>query len=213
MALRATIHGAGLSVADIDCGCYADHALTTACHPSEAKERMVIRLLAFALCDDVALAFGAGLSIDDEPDLAARDPTGEIETWIDVGWWDERRVRRARSRRAGRDLRRRKGRRVLGAVRRYLGALRHYPSDRGFGARVAGLGRASASRDAPALLDPGRESDAWRRRRAGELRAHRATSARLTGCQRCLTPSSSRCPAPALPRPVKPGQGIRCSIY
>ncbi|MCL4182540.1 MAG: YaeQ family protein [Burkholderiaceae bacterium] len=95
MALRATIYKAGLSVADIDRGYYADHALTIARHPSETEERMMIRILAFALRADTALAFGPGLSTDDEPDLSARDPTGAIQTWIDVGWPDERRVRRA----------------------------------------------------------------------------------------------------------------------
>lgn len=98
MALRATIYKAELSVADIDRGYYADHALTIARHPSETEERMMIRLLAFALRADPALTFGPGLSTDDEPDLCARDATGAIDTWIDVGWPDERRVRRACSR-------------------------------------------------------------------------------------------------------------------
>lgn len=64
---------------DSDRGYYADHAPTIACHPSENEERMMIRLLALALCADGALAFGPGLSTDDEPDLSARDPTGAIE--------------------------------------------------------------------------------------------------------------------------------------
>ncbi len=98
MALKATIYKAELSVADIDRGYYGDHSLTIARHPSETEERMMIRILAFALRADAALTFGRGLSTDDDPDLLLPDLTGAIEAWIDVGWPDERRVRRACSR-------------------------------------------------------------------------------------------------------------------
>ena len=95
MALKSTIFKADLSVADIDRGYYRDHAMTIARHPSETDERMMVRLLAFALNADDALAFGRGLSTDDEPDLWRRDLTGAIEQWIDVGLPDEREVRKA----------------------------------------------------------------------------------------------------------------------
>ena len=95
MALKSTICKAQLSMADIDRGYYRDHALTLARHPSETDERMMIRILAFALHADDALEFGRGLSTDDEPDLWRRDPTGTILQWIDVGLPDERDVRKA----------------------------------------------------------------------------------------------------------------------
>ena len=95
MALKSTIYKAELSIADVDRGYYADHALTLACHPSETEERMMVRLLAFALHADDALAFGRGLSSEDEPDVARRDPTGAIDLWIDVGLPDERELRKA----------------------------------------------------------------------------------------------------------------------
>jgi uncharacterized protein YaeQ len=95
MALRSTVYKAELGVADVDRGYYADHALTIARHPSETEERMMVRLVAFALNADEALAFGRGLSTDDEPDLWRRDLTGAIELWIDVGLPDEREVRKA----------------------------------------------------------------------------------------------------------------------
>lgn len=95
MALKSTIHKVDLSVADIDRGHYHDYALTIARHPSETEERMMVRLLAFALHADEALAFGRGLSTDDEPDLWLRDLTGRIETWIDVGLPDVRWLRKA----------------------------------------------------------------------------------------------------------------------
>jgi len=95
MALKSTIFKAELSIADIDRGYYRDHALTIARHPSETDERMMVRLLAFALHADDNLAFGRGLSSDDEPDLWQRDLTGSIERWIEVGLPDEREVRKA----------------------------------------------------------------------------------------------------------------------
>ncbi len=95
MALKSTIFKADLSVADIGRGYYRDHAVTIARHPSETDERMMVRLLAFALHADDALAFGRGLSAEDEPDLWRRDLTGVIEAWIEVGLPDEREVRKA----------------------------------------------------------------------------------------------------------------------
>ncbi|MGE5761128.1 MAG: YaeQ family protein [Gemmatimonadota bacterium] len=95
MALKSTIFKAALAVADIDRGYYADHALTIARHPSETDERMMVRLLAFALHADEALVFGRGLSAEDEPDLWRRDLTGAIEHWIEVGLPDERVLRKA----------------------------------------------------------------------------------------------------------------------
>lgn len=95
MALKSTIFKADLAVADIDRGYYHDHALRIAQHPSETGERMMVRLLAFALHADEALEFGRGISTEDEPDLWRRDLTGAIEEWIDVGLPDEREVRKA----------------------------------------------------------------------------------------------------------------------
>jgi uncharacterized protein YaeQ len=75
MALRSTIYKAQLAVADVDRGYYADHALTLARHPSETEERMMVRVLAFALHASEALSFGRGLSSEDEPDLSEYDDT------------------------------------------------------------------------------------------------------------------------------------------
>ena len=95
MALKSTIFKVELSIADVERGYYRDHSLRIARHPSETDERMMVRLLAFALHADEALEFGRGLSAEDEPDLWQRDLTGAIERWIDVGLPDEREVRKA----------------------------------------------------------------------------------------------------------------------
>jgi len=60
MALKATICKAVLQIADMDRNYYQDHLLTIARHPSETDERMMIRVLAFALHADETLSFGKG---------------------------------------------------------------------------------------------------------------------------------------------------------
>lgn len=94
MALKSTVFKVSLQIADIDHSYYADHALTLARHPSETDERMMIRLAALALnahqlqdvCSgDGTLAFGAGLSDPDEPDVWLRDFTGQTRLWVEVG--------------------------------------------------------------------------------------------------------------------------------
>src|SRR5690242_8997006 len=98
MALKSTIFKAELQVSDLDRNHFATHSLTIARHPSETDERMMVRLLAFALDADEALEFGRGLSAEDEPDLVKRDLTGAIELWIDVGLPPEREIRKAAGR-------------------------------------------------------------------------------------------------------------------
>lgn len=95
MALKATVYKAQLNVADTDRGYYADHVLTLALHPSETEERLLVRLLAFALYANEQLAFTRGISTDDEPDLWEKDLTGDIVRWIETGQPDETRVRKA----------------------------------------------------------------------------------------------------------------------
>ncbi|MDK9558765.1 YaeQ family protein [Marinobacter sp. M216] len=95
MALKATIFKATLSIADMDRHYYADHHLTIAQHPSETDERMMIRLLAFALNADEHLEFTKGLSTDDEPELWRKSLSDEIELWIELGLPEEGRLRKA----------------------------------------------------------------------------------------------------------------------
>lgn len=95
MALKSTIFKIDLQIADMDRGYYADHALTIARHPSETDERMMARVLAFALFAAEDLSFGNGLSTNDEPDLWRRDLTGEVLLWVDVGQPDEKLIRKA----------------------------------------------------------------------------------------------------------------------
>lgn len=95
MALKSTVFKANLQIADMERHYYNDHALTLARHPSETDERMMVRLLAFALNAHELLAFGQGMTDGDEADIWRKDLTGRIEQWIDVGLPDERLIRKA----------------------------------------------------------------------------------------------------------------------
>lgn len=95
MASNSTIYKATLQIADMDRQYYQDHALTIARHPSETDERMMIRLLAFALHASETLSFGRGVGTEDEPALWQKDLTGAIHLWIEVGQPDEKSLRQA----------------------------------------------------------------------------------------------------------------------
>ncbi len=95
MAAKSTVFKATVQIADMERHYYQDHNLTLARHPSETDERMMVRLLAFALHADEHLVFGQGMTNDEEADLWQKDLTGAIEVWIDVGMPDERLIRKA----------------------------------------------------------------------------------------------------------------------
>lgn len=100
MAIKATVYKASVQIADMDRNLYADHTLTLARQPSETDERMMVRLLAFALqvpADDHrgALQVARGMADADEPDLWHKSLSGELLHWIEVGQPDERRLIKA----------------------------------------------------------------------------------------------------------------------
>ena len=95
MAIKATVFKANLHIADMDRHYYAEHALTLSQQPSETDERMMVRLLAFALHAHEYLEFGQGMTDDESADLWQKDLTGVIELWVDVGLPDEKLIRKA----------------------------------------------------------------------------------------------------------------------
>ena len=95
MAIKATVFKANLQIADMDRHYYAEHALTLSQQPSETDERMMVRLLAFALHAHEYLEFAQGMTDDESADLWQKDLTGIIELWIDVGIPDEKLIRKA----------------------------------------------------------------------------------------------------------------------
>jgi uncharacterized protein YaeQ len=103
MALKATIFKAQIQLSDLDRNVYRDHAVTIARHPSETDERLLVRLLAFALnapeSEDLSpLEFAKDMWEPEEPSLWRKDLTGRILQWIDVGQPDEKRLLRTSAR-------------------------------------------------------------------------------------------------------------------
>ena len=95
MAQKATIYKVELSVSDMDRNYYETHKLTVAKHPSETDERLMVRLLVFALSAREELEFSRGLSTDDEPDIWKKNFNGEIELWVTLGLPSEKIVRQS----------------------------------------------------------------------------------------------------------------------
>ena len=95
MALNSTVVKAELQISDMDRHYYATHDLTLAQHPSETDQRLMVRVVAFALYASDRLEFGRGLSTEEDPDLWLRDYTGDVDLWIDLGQPDESRIKKA----------------------------------------------------------------------------------------------------------------------
>ena len=154
---------------------YADHTLTLARHPSETDERMMIRLAALALnahrvqteCGgDATLAFGAGLSNPDDPDVSLRDFTGQTRLWIEVGQPEDKPLAKACG----------KADQVCvycfhhaaevwwRGIENKLTRLQNLSVFRVPDAGLAGAGRAGAAQHAAAGHRAGRRADAERRR-------------------------------------------------
>lgn len=98
MAIKATIFKCELVISDLVRHYYQTHNLTLARHPSETDERMMLRILMFALHADELLEMTKGISSEDEPDLWQKSLSGEIDHWIELGQPDEKRLRQASGR-------------------------------------------------------------------------------------------------------------------
>lgn len=101
MALPSTIHRATIQLSHVDRGIYETLQATLARHPSETAERLVLRLLAYAICYEPDLTFTKGICAGDEPDLWSKGPDGRVSLWIEVGTPEPERLLKA-SRHAGR---------------------------------------------------------------------------------------------------------------
>lgn len=95
MAQKATIYKVELSVCDMDRHYYETHKLTVAKHPSETDERLMVRLLAFALNAHEHLEMTKGLSTDDEPDIWQKSLSGELDVWVALGLPSEKVIRQS----------------------------------------------------------------------------------------------------------------------
>ncbi len=96
MALTSTIYNFDLEISDMDREVYTSCSLALARHPSETSAFMITRLLAYSLEYRENLEFTRGLSESEEPALWAKDLTGSLEAWIEIGSPAPERLHRAR---------------------------------------------------------------------------------------------------------------------
>ncbi len=85
MALKPTIYKIKISLSNIDGNHYDSFDLTIAQHPSESRERMMARVLAFCMNARGNITFTKGLSAVEEPDIWARTLEDQLDLWIDIG--------------------------------------------------------------------------------------------------------------------------------
>lgn len=95
MALPSTIYKATIQLSDIDRSCYETLQVTVAQHPSETEERLVARLLAYAICYEDGLTFTKGLCASDEPDIWVKSGDNRVQLWVEVGLPDAERIIKA----------------------------------------------------------------------------------------------------------------------
>lgn len=95
MAQPSTIYRVGIQLSDIDRGLYESLQITVARHPSETEERLLARILAYALFYEPELGFTKGVGAGDEPDLWLKGPDGRVRNWIEVGLPDAERLVKA----------------------------------------------------------------------------------------------------------------------
>lgn len=94
MAAGSTIHTLEIELSDADRGVYQSLSLRVARHPSETMEFMLARVLAYCLEYQEGITLTDGVAAVDEPAVLARDLTGRIDAWIEVGAPTAERVHR-----------------------------------------------------------------------------------------------------------------------
>lgn len=94
MAIGSTIHTFAIELSDTDRNVYQTLELRVARHPSETAQFMLARVLAYCLEYTEGIAFTGGIAATDEPAVLARDLTGRITAWIEVGAPDAERLHR-----------------------------------------------------------------------------------------------------------------------
>jgi len=94
--LTATIYNFDIELADSDRHVYESLALRAGRHPSESKEYLVARVIAYLLEYREGIEFSrGGISEPEDPAIAVRDLTGAIVSWVDVGTPDAARLHKA----------------------------------------------------------------------------------------------------------------------
>jgi len=85
MALPSTRIDFRLELSNVDRRRDASERIVVACHPSEAVEHVILRVLAYCLLHEDGLAFGPGLADAEGADLWTREGQGRVSTWVECG--------------------------------------------------------------------------------------------------------------------------------
>lgn len=96
MAGATAVYSFDIELADADRGVYETLALRVARHPSETEDYLAARTLAYCLeyRDGIQFSKG-GLSDPDQPAVLARDLTGALTAWVEIGSPDAGRLHKA----------------------------------------------------------------------------------------------------------------------
>lgn len=92
MAVKTTPYEVEIDISDMERNYFRTHQFTLQRGPNETEEKLMVRVLAFALQAEDSLRFGEG---PEEPALWIRDTTGAVELWIDIGEPDDKRLLKA----------------------------------------------------------------------------------------------------------------------
>ena len=95
MALTATVYNFDIQLSDVDRGVYETLSLRAARQPSETEEYLVTRVLAYCLEYTDGIEFTKGLAEPDTPAIVARDLTGDLRLWVEIGSPDAERLHKA----------------------------------------------------------------------------------------------------------------------
>lgn len=95
MAIGASIYKVDVNLSNLNDHIYEDYSLTMAKHPSENEQRLMYRLISFLYCSTPKLEFTKGISTQDEPELWEKDYSGDINTWVELGLPELKRVKQA----------------------------------------------------------------------------------------------------------------------
>lgn len=95
MALTSTMYNVEITLSDTDRNVYESLKCALAMHPSESKEFLATRLLAYCLEFEEGLSFTKGLSDPEQPALWNKRYDGSIAKWIEVGLPDANRLHKA----------------------------------------------------------------------------------------------------------------------
>lgn len=101
MALPSVLHRFDVQLSHVDRGIEQSLSVSAARHPSETRERLWLRVIAWLWQWEEGIAFGPGLCEPDEPDAFVASPRGGYSLLVRVGKPEPERIDREVSRNSG----------------------------------------------------------------------------------------------------------------